>query len=205
MPRTNRPNNRRSIRRRSGGGRRITPPSNVQNYTGPYKLPGSSEQNTLYTMEMRYVIALTSDGSGVINHVFDNNPSGYLDWTSIANLWDEYRALSLFVEYKPNNRYSKTTVFTTPIYVLTDRDSTGVLTTKNDAVQYESTKIRSLDDPFSHGVKTKGTTGLSPYTWITTASASATYCIKTYSSNLTASTTYGDIIVTLLIELRGRN
>lgn len=205
MPNTNSRKSKRPSARRRNSRRSTTPASFVQRYNGPYKLPGSSEQNTLYTMEMKSVLALSSSVAGVINLVVDNNPTGYQDWSSVAALWDEYRPLSLLIEFKPNNRYSKTTTVTTPIYVLIDRDSLGALSSKNAAIQYESTKIRSLDDPYRQGVKTIGTTGLSSAMWITTASPTATYCIKHYAESLSNSTTYGDVIVTLLIELRGRN
>lgn len=156
-------------------------------------------------MQMRSIIPLTSSISGVIDQVWDNNPSGYQDWSSVAALWDEYRPLSLLIEYKPNNRYSKTTTVTAPIYLVVDRDSIGVLSSKNAIIQYESCTIRSLDDPFRKGAKAIGTTGLSPQMWITTASPTASFCIKSYATGLSNSTTYGDVIVTLLIECRGRN
>lgn len=168
-------------------------------------LPGSREQNTLYTIELRSVLSLTSSVGGVLVPVYDNNPSGYLDWTSIAALWDEYRPLALQVKFRPYNRYSKTTTVTVPIYVVVDRDSTGAIGSKNAAVQYESCKTRSLDDPWTQGCKTIGISGLTTTQWITTASPSATFCIKAYADGCSNSTTYGDVLVTLLIQVRGRN
>jgi hypothetical protein len=175
-------------------------------YRGPYKLPGAREQNTLYTMEIRSLLTLSSSVGGVINQVFDNNPSGYQDWSSIAALWDEYRPLSIFVEYKPYNRYSKVTTVTRPMYLVADRDSVGALGSVNAAIQYESCRVVSLEDFWSSGVKTEGALSLGGTTsWTTTASPVASYCLKTYTTGLSASTTYGDVLVTTLIQLRGRN
>lgn len=199
----NKTKKKRSKSKRSG--RAVNPAASALSYHGPYSLPGSREQNTLYTIECRSVLPLTSDVSGNITTVVDNNPSGYLDWTSIAALWDEYRPLALKVSFKPNNRYSKTTTVTVPMYIVTDRDSVGAIASKNAAVQYESCIIRSLDDPWSKGAKTLGISGLTTTQWITTASPSATYCIKMYATGASNSTTYGDLFITLLIQVRGRN
>lgn len=185
--------------------KKVNPSANSLGYRGPYKLPGSKEQNTLYTIECRSVLSCASDGSGNITTVVDNNPSGYLDWSSIAALWDEYRPLSLLVEFRPNNRYSKTTTVTVPIYVVVDRDSVGAIASKNAAVQYESCSTNSLDDPWRKGAKTIGISGLTTTQWITTASPSATYCIKMFASGCSLSTTYGDLLITLLVQVRGRN
>jgi len=184
---------------------KVSPSSNSLVYKGPYHLPGSSEQNTLYTLETKSVISLASSVSGVIDAVYDNNPSGYQDWSSIAALWDEYRPLSLKIVFKPNNRYSKTTTVTVPIYVVADRDSVGALASKNAAIQYESCQIKSLDDPFTKGIKAVGLSGLTTHQWLTTASPSATFCIKTFATGCSNSTTYGDVIITALIQVRGRN
>jgi len=184
---------------------RIAPRADSLSYRGPFSLPGSREQNTLYTLECRSVLAFSSDVSGNITSVINNDPSGYLDWSSVAALWDEYRPLALKVSFKPNNRYSKTVVVTVPLYVVVDRDSLGALASKNAAVQYESCNIRSLDDPWSKGVKTLGISGLTTTQWITTAAPVGTFCIKTFATGCSNSTTYGDLFVTLLIQVRGRN
>lgn len=197
--------NKNRKRRSSTRSRKVNPPASALSYSGPYSLPGSREQNTLYTIECRSVLPLTSTVGGVINTVVDNNPSGYLDWSSIAALWDEYRPLALRVSFKPNNRYSKTTTVTVPLYVVVDRDSTGVIASKNAAVQYESCSIKNLDDPWSKGAKTIGISGLTTTQFITTASPAATYCIKMYADSASNSTTYGDLFITLLIQVRGRN
>jgi hypothetical protein len=183
----------------------VNPSASQLSYNGPYLIPGSREQNTLYTLELKSVLSLTSDVSGVINSVYDNNQSGYLDWSSIDALWDEYRPLALRVSYEPNNRYSKTTTVTVPIYCVIDRDSLGAIASKNAAVQYESCKINCLDDPWSKGVKAIGLSGLTTHQFVTTASPAGTFCIKLYATGASNSTIYGDVLVTLLIQVRGRN
>jgi len=195
---------KRSHRRKSTKSK-VSPSASALTYRGPYQLPGSAEQNTLYTIETKSVLTLTSSAAGVIDAVYDNNPVGYQDWSSIAALWDEYRPLSIKVQFKPNNRYSKTTTVTVPIYVVIDRDSVGAISSKNQAIQYESCKIRSLDDPWSQGCKAVAMTGLQTHQWITTASTAATFCIKVYATGCSNSTQYGDVIVTALIQVRGRN
>lgn len=200
-----RPSKQTTAPRRARKSKRINPNASALSYNGPYSLPGSREQNTLYTIECRSVLPLTSSVGGDITTVIDNNPSGYQDWTSIASLWDEYRPLALKVAFKPNNRYSKTTTVTVPIYIVVDRDSLGAITSKNAAVQYESCSIKTLDDPWTKGAKTIGISGLTTTQWITTASPYGTYCVKTFATGCSNSTNYGDLFITLLIQVRGRN
>jgi hypothetical protein len=203
MPNPPKPKSRRPKPRRARTGN--APGSNQLIYRGPYKLPGSKEQNTLYTLEFKSVLSLTSSGAGVLDAVYNNDPAGYQDWSSAAALWDEYRPLSLLVEFKPNNRYSKTTVITQPLYVVIDRDSVGALSTKNSAVQYESCKIVDLDDPWRMGAKSIGMTGLQTHQWTTTAATVPTYCIKMFGNGFSNTTAYGDVLITLLVQFRGRD
>lgn len=187
--------------KKSGKGK-VNPPTSATVYRGPYKLPGAKQENRTETIEMKSLLLVSSDSSGVINLVVDNNPSGYLDWSSVAALWDDYRALSLYIEYFPYNRYSKTTTNCKPLYQVIDRDSTGILASVNAAIQYESCERKSIEDPWYRGVKM---TDVLDSQFITTASPSATFSIKSYQNGYSTSTTYGEVMITLLIQVRGRN
>jgi len=174
----------------------------AQSYAGPARLPRSSVQDVTDIMELKSVLAITSSVGGVIDTVVDNNPSGYLDWSSIAALWDDYRALSLKIEFVPYNRYSKTTTTCKPFYWVIDRDSNGALTSVNAAAQYESAELKSIEDPWHRTAKMLGSPAAQ---FKTTASPAFTFCLKAYQTGLSASTTYGELLITLLVQVRGRN
>jgi hypothetical protein len=193
----------RRTSRRTGGKQKSTDlPTYATHYNGPAKLPQGFQENRTELLELKSLLPVTSSIAGVISTSVDNNPSGYLDWSSIAALWDDYRAVSLMVEFFPYDRYSKVTVSSKPIYVVFDRDSTGALGSVNACIQYESCKQESLEDPWTRVVKM---TDPGDSAFITTASPAATFTLKTYQSGLTASTTYGEFMITLIVQVRGRN
>ncbi len=196
------PKKKKSSKRGKNAMAKVSPDPTVLIYNGPPKLPQAREENRTETLELKSVLSLTSSVAGVIDTVIDNNPSGYLDWSSIAALWDEYRALSLMVHYFPYNRYSKSTTTCRPWYQVVDRDSNGVLSSVNAAAQYESCVLRSLEDPWTAICKMIASPSGD---FKTTASPSFTFCIKGYQTGLSASTTYGEVLITLLVQVRGRN
>jgi len=195
------PSNKKKSRGKKRAGR-VNPPANVTIYKGPFKLPGAKQENRTETIELKSLIVVSSSGAGVIDQVVDNNPSGYQDWSSVAALWDDYRALALLIEFFPYNRYSKTTTGCKPLYQVIDRDSVGALASVNAAIQYESCERKSIEDPWSRGAKMLDVLDSQ---FVTTASPAATFAIKHYQNGYTISTSYGELLITLLIQVRGRN
>lgn len=183
-------------------GRSINIPTSATLYNGPGRLPQHLAENVTEVLELKAVSLFTSDVSGVIATVINSDPTGYQDWTSIAALWDDYRALCLTVEYFPYNRYSKTTTNCKPLYTVFDRDSTGALSSLNAAAQYESCVQSSVEDPWKRVLKM---TDVVDAQFLTTASPSATFSFKSFQNGYSASTTYGEALVTLLVQVRGRN
>ncbi len=193
---------RRATGRENSQMARINIDPSVTRYLGPSRLPQDAVQNRTDVILLRSLLVVSSSAGGVIDQVVDNNPSGYQDWTSVAALWDDYRVLSLLIEYFPYNRYSKTTTNCKPWYSVFDRDSTGALSSLNAAVQYESCKQVSVEDPWSREIKMSDVTDAG---FITTASPSATFCMKGYQNGYSASTSYGEFFVSMLVQVRGRN
>lgn len=178
-------------------------PATQTAYTGPIRTPYQQHQKELVSMTLVSRVVLASDVSGNAFYVYNNDPSGYQDWTSLANLFDEYRCLGMEIVFRPYNRYSKTTVVCLPIYTLFDRDSSGALGSVNAAIQYESVNIDSLEDPWIRTLKMGGDPVQARF--ISTASPAATFWFKTAVTGLSSSTNYGDLLITLLCQFRGRN
>lgn len=180
----------------------INPGQNQLVYSGPTRLPQILSGTRCETFELHSTVTFTSDGSGVIAEVINNNPSGYIEWSSLAGLWDEYRPLSLTVQYHPTNRYSKSATVTKPYFQVIDRDSAGVIASVAGAAQYGSCKLISLEDPWSETIRMSS---IRDATFITTASPIATFYLKGYQSGFSNSTEYGQALITLLVQVRGRN
>jgi len=199
------PGKKKTLSQKRRGSRRSKTPNIAEStlvYNGPYVLSRAGQQAHTEVVELTAVSTFSSDSGGGMDLVLNNDPSGYTDWSSYAAIWDEYRVLAMRLTFIPNNQYSKTTTLTVPLYVVIDRDSSGALSSKNQAVQYESCKIKSLENRWSYGIKMHGPTGAG---WITTAATAATWWMKTFALSLSASSAYGDALITLMVQMRGKN
>jgi hypothetical protein len=183
-------------------GRNFNIPTTQLSYSGPLKIPQGAEQNDTTVMLLSAAATLSSSAGGVIDLVINNDPSGYTDWSSFATIYDEFRVLSMEFKYVPRNRYSKTTTTCIPVFQVIDRDSVGALSSVNATVQYSSCKIRSVEDPFTEIIRMIGTPGAQ---FITTASPTWTFSAKFYQSGYSASTNYGDFLIHILVQFRGKN
>lgn len=180
------------------------PPESQIVYNGPLVLSRGPEERHTTTVWMTYgPSTLVSSGSGVINSVFSNDPSGYNDWSSFAAVWDEYRVLGMTVHYAPYNRYNQSlSIIVGPVFLFIDRDDGTVQTTEALALNYESVKMKNLADPWKITAKMAG---VAEATFITTATPVANLWIKSYASGLTNSITYGKTYISALVQFRGRN
>jgi hypothetical protein len=146
---------------------------------------------------------LQSDGSGNLFAVINDDPSGFQDWSSMAAIYDEYRTLGMRIEFSPKDQYSKTTTVCRPVYTVVDRDSGGPLSSLNQAVQFESCQLKSLEHSWVREVRMQGDPTEARF--LTTASPAPTYWFKFAGTGLSLTTTYGTVLVTILVQFRGRN
>jgi hypothetical protein len=183
--------------------RSTNPPSSAIVYNGPIIKKSDRQQNDVEDVLLKFTGVVTSTAGGVIDTNYGNDPASYSisDWTNLAALFDEYRVLGFQVEFYPNNRYSKTTVNCTPAIVLIDRISSATLGSYQAAIDHESAKKVSWEDPW---VEVAKMTSIDEAAFISTASTSPNTWIKFYSSGLSVSTEYGRMFVYLRIQMRGR-
>ena len=177
-------------------------PEAVIKYDGPIVYPSEVEQADTHTQVLHYTEFLSSDGAGTIAKVYSTNPSSASEWSILSGAYDEYRVLGLAVKFYPNNRYSKTTTICRPLVTLVDRADSTAMSSYGGAVSFSSSKILSLEDPWTREIKMASTEEAQ---FLKTTTPAPTMYIKLYADSLTASTSYGMVILYYRIQFRGKD
>jgi hypothetical protein len=184
---------------------RITnPPESALVYRGPLSLPRQNQERHTTTVWMTYgPNNLQATVGGVINTVVSNDPTGYNDWSSVSAVWDEYRVLGMKMIYYPYNKYNEpTSTVVGPVFLVLDRDDGVAVASEALAINYESVKMKGLNEKWTFEGKMAGVTEA---TYITTASPVANMWIKTRADGVTISHSYGRYYIAALVQFRGRN
>lgn len=185
------------------------PPSNELKYTGQVLYPGELEQNAPIVVVARVPSDLTSTVGSVINNVYGSSPSSVADWASLAASYSEYRVLATALEFYPSNKYSKTTTLTKALAHVVSRESNSAISNFGEAAAYESMKLFSLDDEIILGESLHPSpvvrmSEVAEAEWLSTGSPTSFWYHKLYTDSVSASTTYGLIVMTYRIQFRGR-
>ncbi len=159
------------------------------------------------TIQLNYYGSIASTAGGVINSVLDaySQLSSSADWSSLQNLYQEYRILSMQTTFLPWNTYNvPTTTVLSPLMSVTDRTGSTALSSLANACSYASVKAHKPSSTFSRTIKMSGA---DEATWVLTTGSPATSArlyIKLYSAGNTASTTTHDYLTVLMVQFRGR-
>ncbi len=81
-----------------------------------------------------------------------------------------------------------------------DKATSTAITSLNEAMEYASHRLVSLEDPWSISVKMNG---VEEADFQSVLSVGANSWIKTYFTGLTNSTTYGIVFIYFLVQFRG--
>lgn len=195
---------RSSHAKKSGKAHKAEPGPDIQTYKGPIIPKPMKEESELYSVPLRFTGTIASSAAGVIDTYYSSDPGSYAlaEWTAMAGLFGEYRVLGMVVKFAPYNRYSKTTVVCTPLIVLTERDSpSSTLGSYQAAMSHESSRILTLEDPWTHEVRMSNA---EESQFISTTGTAAKFSAKFYADGLSVSTTYGRMFVDLLVQFRAR-
>jgi len=179
-------------------------------YTGPYKLPAASTNETVTTETLHFqggTIASTAAGA-IQSSVNIGDPSGSGAWAKFAAIYDEYRILSALIEYQPVDRYDAPLAVTVainqpPLLIAVDRDSNPGVISASSISAYESCRMVNLSDPFSIGMKMNG---VREAAWQTTAGPSIVargFVWSATTGSATVSTTFGYFLISWIIQFRG--
>jgi hypothetical protein len=178
------------------------PSADAMTYRGPLRLPGSRLQMSLTTVMLGYNASLTSNGSGVVSQVWGLNVSLFDLYTSFTTLYDEFRLLSATLLFVPNaSGATVSSVAYAPLAIVLDRDSTTALTGYPNAVDYDSFKVRPINDTLRAASYRMAA---QPDAAFITSSTTSVAWFKMYATGLTASTTYGQVFVESLWQGRAR-
>ncbi len=164
-------------------------------------ISANSFGNDLHTFILRDDVAVTTDGAGLLQSVFSNNPSSTSNWSGYAGVFDEYRILGVVLDFKRLFAVGgATTLFYAPVAHCIDRSDSTVLTSYDLALRSQDGKESNGNVGFRVIMPMKDV-GESEFK--STASPVAETWIKFYSSGNTASTTIGRAAVQYVVQFRG--
>jgi len=206
IPRRNRVRRtpRRNRRRNRVSGARTNPSPNVLVYTGPRRPRGASGQNACYTVEMSLTISVASTSGGLINNVINNNPAGFLNFSSYSTIFSECRVLNMTVMWVPN-AFETTSTFGSPspfVGVFDRANVSAAITGYPAAWDYDSSKTCQIGQPKTFYCKMDGADNAG---FQSVASTSANWAFKCYCSNLSISSGYGYFMCRMLVQWRSRD
>lgn len=186
------------------------PPMSADVYSGPLNIPrGPSGQDSILRL-CTAAANLSSTAGGEITTVYSSDPTSTTVWSNFAGTYDRYRVLGLRVEYQPHSRYNPyvtataTSVIRQGISTVFDPDDSTALTSHAGAAVYATHKFHNLSDPWSVEGKASGKLLMQYNT--TAAVPPVIFAIKLYAgTGLTASTTYGIVILKYLVQFASSN
>jgi len=203
-------NNNRNQRSRRGSRRAVVNrvprqlrelPIASSSYYGQIRDATTRNEVTLKTLVLNAVSTLTSNGSGVINLVYNSSPSTAANWTALAGVFDEYRTLAFEVWFEPNDQYDlPATVGTVPILTVLDHDNPLPCASFAQAAQYESVRMHNISRPFRRKMFMSE---FAEAQFFNTATPSSSFYLKTYAQNAALSSTFGLVMVTWRVQFRG--
>jgi hypothetical protein len=190
--------NRKIVQRRRRQMPLIRP--NAVVYRGPTLPYDALSANRTIETTLFFENALTSDGAGVYNTVYQPS-SSFDDFSDFSSVYDEVRCLSFKMIFVPSNRYTKVTTTCIPGYVFIDRGNSTASTSRAVAYAHESAKLLTLEDPWTHECKM---TSIDESSFQSVASYASLFFIKTYFNGLSLATTYGYVRQIAIFQFRGR-
>ncbi len=168
-------------------------------YTGPIVVPNAQNEILVQRFNECYVVACTTNGSGVIDLAFGNTPTLLNDWSGLQAVWNEYRILGIELEYMPVKNIANWAYGVA--HTVVDHKASAALGGIAAASEHESYEMKSL---FQSWKRTAKSSSFEEMSFIDTSSPAASYYIKVYSSGNTTSQTIGYFALRYLLEFRGK-
>lgn len=163
--------------------------------------------NRIFKRRLQQVVGVSSNALGIINNAYTMDPSTAADWASCSALYDEFRVLGIAVTLFPRQQFS-VSALQNAIFTIYDNDSVGVLTSYNEAAEYQTLKLTTsvwtTNRPF-RAAWSRPTSGLdTAIEWRDIgAPATSLGAAKLYGDALTASTQYFTAMIEWACEFRG--
>ncbi len=164
-------------------------------------LIGARSELYLFTIELAFDQACTTDGSGNLATVISNTPVQASNWANYAAVFDEYRILSTRATFVPATFTGGASLITRcPIASVIDRSDSTALTGYTLAERYSSHKKTRGGGKFSQHW---AMASVDESAFVQTSAPAANGWFKVYSSGNTASLTIGRYEVVLILQFRG--
>jgi len=167
----------------------------------------STSSRSVYPMLLGYTTNITSTVGAIINAVIpDSSAFSSNNFSSLANVFDEYRVREIHVIIESFNKYSKTTTSSGPVFMAHDDVDQTAITSAAQIADYGNCFISNTDDwfPDRHGtgIKFVKSAEESVNLWQPTSATTITGGIKFWSTAVTASITYATVLIRYLVEFR---
>jgi len=184
----------------------VNPSPNATIYTGPLTMGILGRQeNDVMTTQINVINAVATNGSGVINTVFDfsSQVQANSDWSSFAATWGEFRILSGRIMLTPWNTFNTpTTTVLAPLYTVVDRLNSTAIASLATVANYASSEQHLPSTVVVRSAKMEGTDEAQ---WTDVAATpNDRIFIKLYSTGNTASLTLYDYYNSYMVQFRGR-
>jgi len=192
---------RRKSKNKAGRGKKGDISASAVIYRGPITPRASKKEVSTHTLCLHQSIALTTTGAGLLNNSIGSSPAGVPQWSSLVNVYDEYRTLGLKVKFVPYDRYmTQLASPSLPVYRVVDHDNAAVLTTIASVTEYESVEMDGSTDPWT---KSAEMSDVGEAGFVNTAAPVSMYYIKLFGSGFAASFGVGQLLITYLVQFRG--
>ena len=162
-------------------------------------------------------VSVSNSVTGNINTVISMNPSGSAEWTSMANLYDQFRVKGIRVRLVSKQQFSVTAINDGAV-ICYDNDDSTVLTGTDAGLQYNTSHLfpaiwahTSTGNDNKAGILEfvfmRPTAGANTSVeWIPTSTPSNSLgSVKFFAAALTTSTAYWVIFIDYFLEFRSRN
>jgi len=163
----------------------------------------------IITRTVNYGNTASSNGAGIMNFVVSLAPNNFTDWSNLSVLYDEWRCLGAEIKFFCQQQNSITVQSINLVCCYDNDDNSTTLTGVAQGLDYRNNiQFASVWDnqrfptlraqAYSTGNATSGTA------FVTTATPAANpRSFKVYGSGLTASTTYLDYTIRMVLQFRG--
>lgn len=180
------------------------PGNNSQEYRGPIVTIKEMKQMDTVTTLTATIYDISTTAGGLINGVYSNNPSGGIDWSSLSGVWEEFRVLEMWAMFVPSRAYDPSSAFLGNILgMAVDRNSNTSYSSYGQMITHPSAKFVPIKGPKPLAISVKmDNAAESQFQSIGTPTA--TTWIKLYADTLTASQSYGKLLVRWRVQMRGR-
>jgi len=175
-------------------------------YAGNVLPVGFPQATDSYKVRMTAATPIASAAiTGNIQSNLQNAANGFLDWSSFAALFVEYRVLCHRVTWVPNYLHfgqGANTLIQAPVIISLFRDAAGgTPASLAGAWDDGGAVVRQISERFAVQCNASG---LPEMAWLNTRTPGPTWAINITADALTVSTVYGSAMQELLVEFRGR-